>query len=270
MTIIISQSLALAQAAALSANLPLIGWRNVVTTSNIAADSSADGFPVSNLANPATHLKWKADHDGEQYVTITTGSADDFDYIGIAKPNFSAAGIAVSVEGDDGSGFDELTAPAIPADDGPLMFRFTAAPFTGLRIRMQQGQGSVAPQMAVVYAGKTLVLPRKLYQGLTPPTFGRTAKATNGRSESGNFLGRIVTQESIKTKVPLTLIDPAYYRTNIDPFLKSGRSLPFFFAWRPGDYPAETAYAWLTNDPAPTNESPHSLTALSLEMSGVV
>src|SRR6185312_15874775 len=107
------------------ANRPLLGWRNIVTTGNIAADTADANNPVSNLANPATYLGWLAADTTEQYLTITPGSADDIDYVGIATHNLSTAQIAVSIEGDDGSGYVELVAPVIPANDGPLLFRFT-------------------------------------------------------------------------------------------------------------------------------------------------
>ena len=37
---------------------PLIGYDNVVTTANITSTTEDADFPVSNLANPATHLMW--------------------------------------------------------------------------------------------------------------------------------------------------------------------------------------------------------------------
>jgi hypothetical protein len=267
MSLVISDNLVLS-AIESGANRPLIGWRNIVTASNIAADTADSNNPASNLANPATFLGWEANDTTAQYLTITPGSADDIDYVGIATHNLSTAQIAVSIEGDDGSGYAELVAPVIPANDGPLLFRFTAQSLSGLRVKL--ASGDAAASIAVVYAGKLLVLSRKLYQGFTPIPFGRTSKVTNGRSESGQFLGRIVTGRSVASKVPLSLLDPDWYRANLDPFLDAGKDLPFFFAWRPDDYPAEVGYCWLTNDPQPQAESPHSLYAVTLEMAGVV
>jgi hypothetical protein len=267
MSLVLAQNLVLSEAET-GENRPLIGWRNIVTTANIVADTTASGFPASNLANSATFLGWKANDTTAQYLTITPGSADDIDYVGVTTHNLASAGIAVSIEGDDGSGYVELVAPVIPATDGPLLFRFTAGSFVGLRIKL--ASGDAAASIATVYAGKLLVLQYKAWQGFTPPPLGRTASVTNGRSESGQFLGRIVTGRQVVSKVPLSLLDPDWYRANLDPFLESGRDDPFFFAWRPDDYPDEVGYCWLTNDPQPQAESPHSLYALTLEMAGVV
>ena len=88
------------------------------------------------------------------------------------------------------------------------MFRFAQTTNASVQIRL--GPSSNIPEVAVAYSGKLLTLPRKLYQGFTPINYGRIAKVTNGRSEAGNFLGRIVMQEFVKDSVPLSLIDPAY------------------------------------------------------------
>ena len=122
----------------------------------------------------------------------------------------------------------------------------------------------------MLYVGKLLVLPRKLYQGLTPINYARTAKIVSGLSEAGQFLGRIVTQEFVKDTIPLSLIDPAYYRSYIDTFMAESKETPFFFAWRPLTYPAEIGYCHMTNDPMPANEAPHGLIAMNWEMTGIV
>jgi hypothetical protein len=39
--------------------VPLIGYHNVVTASNITSTTAQTGFPITNVANPATHLIWQ-------------------------------------------------------------------------------------------------------------------------------------------------------------------------------------------------------------------
>jgi len=269
MSLVISRDLVLIEQEDLT-NRPLIGWRNIVTASNIAADSAEALYPAVNLANPATHLRWQATSNAEQYLTITTGTADSIDYIGIARHNLASGEIPVSIEGNDGSGFEEIVQDVVLPNDGPALFRFISQPYESLRIRLWAGVDPAT--MSVVYAGKLLALERKIYQGHTPLPFAPVSKATNGKSESGQFLGRIVTGESLATKLPLSLITPEWFRANLAPFLApytGGKNRPFFFAWRPDDYPAEVGYAWLTNDPQPTPQSPHSYTSLTFEMGGI-
>lgn len=268
MGIVVSQNLVLSNPNpyGLTTDHPVIGWDNIVTTSNITATSSATGYPVTNLANPATHLRWRATLAILQYLTVTTGSADDFDYVGIAKHNLSSQNIAASIEADSGAGFVQLIAPVIPADDGPLLFRWTAAPYTTIRLKLAAGDD--VAEIGTMFVGKLTVLPRKLYQGFTPPTHGRMGKEVNAMAESGDYLGTIVTQRHVESKIPLSLVDPTYYRTYLDPFVAARRA--FFIGWRPTTYPNEVGYMRLTNWPQPAPQSPHSLEGFSLEMTGTV
>lgn len=272
MGIVITQNYVLTPpdlAAGLSLDHPVIGWRTVVTPSTIAADSNNSNFPASNLANPATHLKWlrAAAPSTFGYITIATLGLGQIDYVAIARHNLGSLGIPIAI-GYGGGTWTELVSPAVLPDDGPALFRFSPQTLASVQIRL--GPSSNIPEIAVVYAGKLLTLPRKLYQGFVPINYGRIAKVTNGRSEAGNFLGRIVLQEFVKDTVPLSLIDPAYFRANIAAFLIDSKENPFFIAWRPQSYPNEIGYCHMTNDPAPTNEAPHGLVAMQMEMTGVV
>jgi hypothetical protein len=136
-----------------------------------------------------------------------------------------------------------------------------------LRIRLQPGNAE--PSAAVVYAGTLLVLQRRIFVGHTPINYGRSAKVTNARSESGNFLGRIVLNEKNSTSVDMKNITSAWYRTFMQPFIDDSQENPFFFAWRPSDYPNEIGFAWMTNDPQPSNALPNGMMQISLEMTGI-
>ena len=253
---------------------PIIGWSNAATISNITVTSENSNYPATNMANPATHLFWQASGDSPaptyQYITVT-GYSDNFDYAAIARHNLGSLQIPIAIGYMDSSSppvFVEIIGDTLLADDGPALFRFTEQGIGNVTIRLQAG--SLAAQIAVVYCGKLLVLPRKVYQGFAPINYGRVAKVTNGRSEAGQFLGRIVLQEFVKDVMPLSLIDPAYFRDHIADFLVDSKERPFFIAWRPQTYPLEVGYCHMTNDPLPTNEAPHGLIAMQLEMTGII
>jgi hypothetical protein len=268
MSLVISSALVVADAADdLSLDHPVIGWHTVVTSTTIVATAENASFPASNLANPATNLKWLGTSTIEQYLTVTTNYVDEIDYVAVAKHNWSTAEIPVSIEGYIDGVWTEIVEEVMLPDDGPAMFRFTAQSLSQVRIKLQAG--SEIPTAAVVYVGKLLVIERKVYAGHVAITDGIKVSVANGRSESGNFLGRIVLGEWRETTVPLSLITPAWFRTYMRPFLKDGRDLPFFFAWRPETYPRECGYGWLTEDPAPTPTPPSHLLAFDLKVSGV-
>lgn len=268
MSLVISSALVLADVAdGLSLDHPIIGWHNVVAPSTIVATAENTSYPASNLANPATHLKWLGTSTGEQYLTVTTNYVDEIDYVAVAGHNWQTAEIPVSVEGYIGGIWTEIVEEVMLPNDGPAIFRFEAQSLSQVRIRLQAG--SEIPQAAVVYVGKLLVVERKIYAGHTPMPHARKVTVANGRSESGNFLGRIVLGSRRETTIPLSLISPDWYRDYMDEFLEAAKDTPFFFGWRPQTYPRECGYGWLLDDPAPTPTGPSNLIAFDLKVGGV-
>jgi hypothetical protein len=255
----------------LNSNSPIIGYQNLTTAANISATTEAAGFPATNMANPATHLKWKANSSGVEYITITIDSPEDIDYLAVAAHNFGTNLTAVSVEGYV-SGWIELIPQHLLPNDGPVIFRFTPQAFYAIRLVIQPSVAAVpvARRAAVVYVGELLSLQRRLYVGHTPITYGRKTMIANPRSMSGAFLGRIVVGEKVGTSVALQNLTASWYRAYMEPFLQVAKESPFFFAWRPGTYPNETGYTWLADDPVPTNQSPNGMMQITLELEGVV
>lgn len=266
--------------AALTLDHPIVGWQSIATPATVFADRENADFPAVNMANPATHLKWKSgtvSPANDLTIAIVNADLQDVDYIAIAGHNLGSNSVPIIVGYlDDASPAmfhllditGPMGSPAVLADNGPKIIRFTAGAYPILLLNL----GAVAAELeiSVLYCGKLLVMPRKLYQGLTPIPYGRTAKVTNGRTETGNFLGRIVLQEFVKDTIPLSLIDPAYYRNHIDAFMADNKERPFFISWRPETYPSEAGFCHMTNDPMPVNEAPHGLIAMSWEMTGIV
>jgi hypothetical protein len=267
--IVLSNQFVLTPAApGVNADNPLIGWHNLVALGNVSADTELVDAPAANLANPATFLTWRGASATAQSIIADIASVDPIDYLAIAAHNFGSAQISVTIEGSVTPGvWFELVQATMLGSDAPALFRFT--PQALLSIRAVLGVGSEAPRAAVLYVGKLLTLPRRIYVGHTPITYGRTAKVTNARSESGNYLGRIVLNEMHETAVELANIPPDIYRSDIDPFLQASTDTPFFFAWRPASYPREVGYAWMTNDPQPVNQRTNGMMSLSLRMQGL-
>jgi hypothetical protein len=162
----------------------------------------------------------------------------------------------------------DLTTAVTPTDNLPMIFKFNIQSALQ-KVRLKIGAGNVPIVAAVLYAGQSLVFQRRVYVGHTPMTMGRSTTVVTGMSESGNFLGRIVTGETRKTTVALGNLAPDWYRNNMDGFIKLAVTVPFFFAWRPVSYPAETGYAWLQSDAVPVNQSPNGLMSVQLSLAGV-
>lgn len=250
-----------------NADSPIIGWQSILTAGNLAATTEDASYPVTNLLNPATNLRWRATSAALNYLTVTVGGSDPISYVAIAKHNLGSSLIAASVEVDDGGGYDEIVPPALPGDDSPIIFQFEDDSYAGVRLKL--AAGDEMPEIGVMYVGRLLTLQRRIYVGHTPMTYGRSATVLNGMSEDGNFLGRIVTNESRDTTVPLKNITPSWYRTNMDPFVQSGIVSPFFFAWRPGTYPSEVGFGWFPNIPRPVNQRINGMMSIDFSIKGV-
>lgn len=266
--IVISSSVVLAQAGAeVTANNPRIGYHSVITTSNISADEEADDEPVTNLANPATYLSWRGTSTSEQTVSISLSEAVDVDYFAIAKHNLGSTGATVAFEySEDGETWTTVETIE-PSSDYALIVEFDSV--SSQLFRLSITPGSAAPSIAVLYVGEILPLQRRIYVGHTPFTYGRKSSISNGRSESGQFLGRVLRREYRESSVSLQNITPSWYRSTMEPFVEAARTRPYFWAWRPQQYPAEVGYAWLTGDMQVSNQLSNGFMQLSFSMQGI-
>jgi hypothetical protein len=269
--IVLSRTLVLSEAQTYDPDNPVIGWDNLVTISNVVADTAATGYPASNLANPNTSQEWRANDTTDQYLTVETGRVDEIDYVALARHNFGSSLTTVSVEGQaaDGGSWAELIAEHLLPDDAPVLYRFTPQSLFAVRVKFQPI--STAPRAAVMYAGALLVMERGIWVGHTPLKHGRRVSAIDGAAESGDYLGSIVLGEWRDSSARFSLLDPDWYRDNMDAFLSDAVSerAPFFFAWRPSTYPRECGYARLTNNPDPVPTDPSHLLEVELQMRGI-
>lgn len=253
------------------ANNPLIGYKNVATSSNLASTTEDTFFPLVNLANPTTFQPWKGtDADSNEVITFT-GDGSDIDYVGIAAHNFGSTGrtvgITATLDGDPVT----LISPILITSDEPLLFRFANAPYSEIEITISaDADDTTPPQAAVLFIGELLVAQRRIYVGHTPINYGRQSNVVVGRSTNGNFLGRLVLGEKRVTSVQLNNLTPAWYRTYFEPFVAAAVAEPFFFAWRPGSYPLEVGYCWATGDIVPSNALSNGMMSVSMDLEGIV
>jgi len=272
MSVVISDNIVLAPyvaPAAINYSYPLIGYKNHVSKNNVSATSSQTLYPISNVSNISTASLWKSDSLSVQYVTSVLGTSEHIDYIGIAKHNFGSGRIALSVQiqNESGGTWTTVVSGYMPTDDKELLFVFLKQYVYAVRIELQPT--TTKPQIGVMYVGDLLVCPQRIYVGHSPITLNRKIDVVNGRSESGNFLGRIVTGSSMETSVSLTHLDPRWYRTYFDPFVRNAETKPFFWAWKFRTYPDEVAFGWLSNDVSPSNMMSNGMMQVDFSMIGI-
>lgn len=279
MPIILSQALVL-NPQSIPLNTPVFGWNNLLTASGVEATSEDTDFPAANLANPSTALRWQADAaaspsplESDQYLTVDTSGFGDIDYVAIAVHNLGSGQNVVSVEADSNGSpsWEELIEERLLANDDPVLFRFTPESYQAIRLRIQPSQASepTVPFIAVMHVGKLLVMPRGTHQDHTPINLNIQSNVMTGKSETGNYLGRVVLSEQRSTQIAFQRLNSTWYRTYMQPFVAAAKASPFFFAWKPQEFRDDVGYCWLTNDPQPSHHFDTGTMALALQMSGV-
>jgi hypothetical protein len=258
----------------LNPNNPRIGWHSILTDDNVDADSAAEGFPADNLAVPNTYQKWVSESLDAQYVTVELEASEDADYFALAGHNFGSGQITFQLQGtldeEAPKTWDDLTDEVAVVDDRPIMYHFGTQNYLAFRLRLVP-EGATPPRAAVLYIGRILTLQRRVYVGHSPAALSREITTTTGRSENGQFLGRIERRRSFVTTAQFSNLTPAWYRLRFDPFVAAASvSTPFFWAWRPGTYPEDTQFAWLTETPQPTNQRNNGMMSVSLSMQALL
>jgi hypothetical protein len=237
-------------------NLPVIGYQNYVTLNNISTNSEDTDFPITNLANPATHLKWKSTIvTGDEFIYVNGLQANTVNYVAIAGHNIGSQAGYVTIYGTtdpdspfDSPGLTEICQQTNLTDDSPYIFQFVSATWNTIAVRIE---GDVdIKSIAVLYVGNLMQFERSIKVDIehNPINLNRHAEVVNGFSESGQFLGRIVRNESFDTKAEFTNFTNSWYRNTFMTFADSATENPFFFAWAPYSYSDDVGFCWLTKD----------------------
>lgn len=135
-----------------------------------------------------------------------------------------------------------------PDDDAPLVFLDTMRTARHMQLTVS---GPTVPQIAVVYVGELLAMPRRVAGGYQPITLSRETMLTRALSRGGQFLGQSFRRMGVVGSAAFQHLDEDWYRANFDPFVKSARRFPFFFMWNPEQFPGEVVYGWCEQDIRP-------------------
>ena len=246
-------------------NAPLLAWESIIDPALITATSAEDDNPVANLVNQSTAFVWRATSAAQQDIDFEVGSV--VNYIGIARHNLTGDAqirIQFLVGGSYLTIFDWFAAPL----NQTAFFVINEAEPDGVRISIRNNP--TAPTIGVIMCGVYLELQRNIYVGHTPVTYGRTVDTVGGYSENGQYLGELVRREGRSTSVSLENLTPDWYRASLDPFIAQRPRGAAFFVWRPGKYPAEVGYVWLSGNPQPVNQRANGMMSISMDFEAIV
>lgn len=245
---------------------PRIGYDTIVTPSTVTSDQGAASR--INLGNPATYLKWTADDISTQHIGAALLAARTVNYYGIAGHNLGDAGAIVTFQSSpDNVVWTDVTDGVALQDNFALIEEFEDQFTRYYRLKIEGA--TIVPSVAVLYIGDMLRVARRIYVGHAPFTLQRNTVVNSGKSENGQFLGRVVRSTTFETEVAVQNLSPSWIRTKLDPFLAVAADTPFFWSWRPCSYPTEVGYAWTTKDPKVSNQRPNGMMDFSMSLQGI-
>lgn len=243
-----------------------IGYVNYADTATITPSSEDTDFPADSLKNPLTYEKWRPTSMNAN-LTFDFGTNRAIDYIGIAAHTLGTDGVSITAEYSlDNVSYTSLNVATAVSDDRAIMLLFDEVQARYVRIRFL---GTTNPEVGVVYIGEALEMIRPFYSGHTIGVMARQTTVKPNKSVNGQWLGRSIVREGTETSYNWRHIPITWYETNVDPFAVHARSLPFFIAWNPQDFPDHVQYAWTSDTIAPTNMGVRDLIEFGFTAEGV-
>jgi len=272
MALVISGSLVLGDAeAGLGLSQPHIGWENRCRDSGcvVSTSTAQENFEGENVLLGLTYDFWKPTVT-PAVIAFTFPEAIAADYCGIAAHTLTETGCAVELQYWDGAAWVSLGDVQPGTDSGNKIVMFLFDQVSSAVWRLLITGGTAVPVLGPVNIGLSLKLERRLYGGHTPITLSKKTVIRPQKSETGQWLGRSIRREGATTKISLNNLTPAWVRSDFEPFIENSRTHPFFFAWRPSDYPAELAYCWTNTDIVATNSGTRDLMKSSFAVDAII
>lgn len=254
--------------------MPVIGLHSLLReAAGLTTDqTAAAGFPITNVADPRTHLRWRSGTDGDA-ITINTNYPADINYLAIAAHNLGTSNIPFTVLargfGDSPAGFLSLFGPLTVDDDSPILFRWSPATWDQIRIEFSLVTGR-SPEIGVINLGALFEFERSIKVATHHIPFNFWAQSTLvcPKPEMGTFPGRLLLSRKSNSVLNFQHIDQSWFRTELQPNIERMQETPFFVAWDAGEYPEDVGYAWLSDDPVPKIDPVTRLVEVDLNMEG--
>ena len=278
MTLVISGSIALSpDSEILPLTHPRIGYENLLRGDDvtITVSSEQDGYERDSVTNGFTWDFWKPETISlgvPAVIAFEFTEAKEINYCGIAAHNLTTVEASAELQYYDYTTSAWVSLGEVLPGSGNgnkiIMFLFDTV-FASLWRVIIRGEGDT-PAIGVINLGKTLDVERRLYQGHTPITLSKKTVIKPQLSEGGQWLGRSIIRNGASTNISLKNLTAAWIRTFFYPFMEQARIYPFFWAWRPEDYPDEMAYCQITDDIRPTNSGPRDLMSVNFLVNAIV
>lgn len=199
---------------------------------------------------------------------IDLGAGFAMDYVGVAGHTIGSKACSLKVETSTNNvAWTIFAAEVSPANDAAILFLDSSRTVRYLRLTLA-GLGDPA-RIAVVYIGQALAMTQPVQGPYTPITMARESILKSQMTRGGQFLAQSVRRHGVRGIATIKYLAGAFVRSNVDPFVKSARQYPYFFAWNAQDFPLEVGYCWSAKDIQPRYMGMGDLMEMSWAMDGL-
>ena len=249
-------------------NSPRIGIQNISNRANIYASTNELPTNPSYLTStPSTAERWKQSEATTHIWAMSNVSSSPVDYVGIAAHR-GLIGRQVEVRAVIDGVLTTVFGPQLILSSDSIFVFFPECTPT-IVYAVFESDEAFSFEIGIINVGKTVFLPRNIYVGHTPITYGRSARRLFAASDSDEFLGQKLTGVSLTSSVNMENIPPVFYRDYLfNQFHVPSEYLPFFWAWRPNSYPLESGFCWLSGDISVSNAKSNGFMSLAFSMRG--
>lgn len=224
-----------------------IGYNNLVKSGAIISTSGdAVGYEKENAQSWKTSTWWKADDDFQSQLIIDMGTAVDVDWFGIAGHDIAANSSNYYIDYSLTGAFlgEEvlIKGTTTPTEDVTIFENITLVNARYFRFVFNVSDVGTAAHIGNLFLGEALQLERGMPQGFSPANLNRKRNILNNKSNSGNFLGRIIKHEGAEIKINQKTITRTWIDANWTALADSIELYPFYFLWDSVTYANEAAY----------------------------
>jgi hypothetical protein len=232
-----------------------------ITAGGADGELAANDYTWQRWAPGALPATWK----------VVTAAAANVDTVFIDAHNLGSTGTTVLVETAATVGGAFTTRATItPTDDSAIavMINNAGVPYSVRELRLSLSGSSALAKVGIIRAGVALQMERPLFGGIKPITLNRLVETRHAISETGQWLGRTVQRQAMRTEMPWQHLSAAWYRANFAPFALTLPQTPFGLIQNPLRMPESVAWCWTDESPAPENMGIKDLMQVSLSITG--
>ncbi|MBU1864249.1 MAG: hypothetical protein KKH94_11340 [Candidatus Omnitrophica bacterium] len=221
---------------------PIILAENILEDAGtLEATNTAEDFDIANIIDRRPYTFWKAEAEGTLYITATLAEPVAADCIGIIGHNFGTAEAEITLQhSDNGSDWSDALDMFEPTTNKAILKTFILA--TKQYWRLKIVTTAIAPELAVLFVGSKLEIPRYVLGSFDPGP--ETIHAESARSKAGHLLGANIRYIEHNISVSFQNLTDAFVRNNFKPIWDEyiSQLKPFFWAWNIEGFPNDIYY----------------------------